>query len=590
MRRGSPSAKTVGPRTVGPRILEHRRLRLVRFLTLAGFALITLRVVQLQGATGQAYRTLGNEETVVRQVLPAPRGTIYDREGQPLVLSVPVDQVVADPELLPDPAQAAAALAPLVGQSVSALTGVLSERSGYVVLTRDLPAAEAGRVLALDLPGVTLTPREHLVAPIGELAAPVLGGVNGAGVGVSGLEEEYQGLLAGRPGEEEEAVAPSGVVIPGTTKLIRRPRSGTGLELTIDAGLQWVVERDLAAGVAKAQAANGVAIVEDPRTGAILAMASVVRNPTTGAVTPAPQNLALTQVYEPGSVFKLVTFSAALQDGLITPDTVVQVPSVLPIDGAIFHDAWSHPAEPMTASQILAESSNMGTILIAERLGADRLAAQISRLGFGKPTGLGFPGASPGLVKPVATWSPTAIGSTPIGQDTGVTAQQILDLFSTVANGGVAIPPRLVAATVSPSGSFHPVPPAAGHRVIAAWADAELVRMMESVATPIGTAPAAAVPGYTVAGKTGTSQIPDPTTGGYTPGAYWGTFAGFAPAQDPALAAVVVMTRPHPIYGGSVAAPVFSQIMRYALARYGVPSLGAGQPLPPTPQQVGTQG
>ncbi len=567
-----------------------QRLRVVRLLTVAGFLIVALRVVQLQGAAGQPYRTLGQEETVVQEVLPAPRGAIYDRQGQPLVLSVPVDKVVADPELLPDPARAAAKLAPLLGQAPTIVSQELSVRTGYLVLTRDLPAVEASKVLALDLPGVTLTPREHLVAPNGDLAAPLLGGVNAAGVGVSGIEEEYQRTLAGRAGLEDQAVAPSGVVIPGTTHVVRAPEPGTGIELTIDAGLQWVVEQDLAAGVAKAQAQNGIAIVEDPHTGAILAMASVVRDPTTGAVTPAPENLALTQVYEPGSVFKLVTFSAALQDGIITPDSVIQVPSVLPIDGAIFHDAWSHPAEPMTASQILAQSSNMGTILIAERLGVDRLAAQIRALGFGRPTGLGFPGASPGLVKPVSSWSPTAIGSTPIGQDTGVTAQQILDLFSTVANGGVAVPPRLVAATVSPGDEFHPLARQPSQRVIAAGADAQLVQMMESVATPVGTAPAAAVPGYTVAGKTGTSQIPDPKTGGYTPGAYWGTFAGFAPAQDPALAAVVVMTRPHPIYGGSVSAPVFSEIMRYALPHYGIAPTGGSQPLPPTPQEVASGG
>jgi cell division protein FtsI (penicillin-binding protein 3) len=551
-------------------------------------ALVVVRLgwLQLTGA-GATYRALGAEETTVSAVQPAARGAIYDRNGATLAMSVPVDQVIADPYLLHDPAAAAAELAPLIGRSVGGVTAQLEEPTGYVVVDRTLPAADAPAVERLDLPGVTLDPGYQQVFPAGSLLAPVIGGVDAAGVGSGGLEYQYQSLLAGRPGRRVEAVAPSGVAIAGTVRTVTAARPGSSLELTIDEPLQYEVDQLLSAGVASAKAVNGMAIVMDPRTGAILAMASVVRDAATGAVTPAPQNLAVDDVYEPGSVFKLVTFSAALQDGIITPDTVVDVPALLPIDGAIFHDAEPHPAEPLTATQILAQSSNMGTILIAERLGAQRLADQITHLGFGQPTGLHFPGASPGIVKPVSTWSPTAIGSTPIGQDTGVTPLQVLDVFNTVANGGVAETPRLVRAVIGPGGTVHRLAPPPGRRLVAAGADAELAHMMESVVTVQGTAPGAAVPGYTVAGKTGTSQIPA-ATGGYQPGAYWATFAGFVPEQDPALSAIVVLTQPDSEYGGAASAPIFSKIMQYALHRYDIPASpdGGVQPLPPHPGQV----
>jgi cell division protein FtsI (penicillin-binding protein 3) len=230
----------------------------------------------------------------------------------------------------------------------------------------------------------------------------------------------------------------------------------------------------------------------------------------------------------------------------------------------------------LSATQILAQSSNIGTIEIAQALGKDRLAAQIGALGFGQPTGLGFPGESAGLVKKDASqWSASDIGSTPIGQDDAVTAQQVLDMINTVATGGVFVPPRLIRATVSSDGSVTATRSGAERRVLSPQVSSELTAMMEQVVQD-GTAVSAGVPGYTVAGKTGTAQIPDPVHGGYIPGAYMATFAGFAPAQNPALSAIVVLAQPTPIFGGVVAAPVFSQVMQYALNRYGVPTSPQG--------------
>ncbi len=291
-------------------------------------------------------------------------------------------------------------------------------------------------------------------------------------------------------------------------------------------------------------------------------------------VEEAPNNSAVTQVYEPGSVFKLVTFSAALAAGVVTPNQVISVPSSLPMGTYTFHDAEAHGTERLTPSSILAQSSNIGTIEVAQALGENRLLSQISNLGFGKDTGLAFPGESQGLVPGPSAWTGTSIGSTPIGQDDAVTAQQILDAYNAVANGGVFVAPRLVRATVGADGGVTAAKPPVGRRVIDPATNAQLVSMLEGVVAS-GTGTEAAVDGYTVAGKTGTAQIPNPSHLGYISGAYVGSFAGFAPAQDPVLSAVVVLDHPTPIYGGAVAAPVFSTIMAYALHHYGIPTTAA---------------
>ncbi len=387
---------------------------------------------------------------------------------------------------------------------------------------------------------------------------------------------EFNGMLSGRAGTVEEEVSPSGLVLPGSTRQLSSGREGTGVELTLDQPLQYATEQSLGTAINNSHAKSGIAIVMNTHTGEILAMANLVKDPTTGQVVEAPQNLALTQVYEPGSVFKLVTFSAALSDDIVSPNTVLTVPNSISIDGWTFHDAENHPTERLSATQILAQSSNVGTIEIAEGLGKARLAAQVAALGFGQPTGLGFPGESQGIVKSdPSQWSGSDMGSTPIGQDDAVTAQQVLDMINTVATGGVFVPPRLVRATVSSDGSLEVTPRMATHRALSPQISTQLTTMMEQVVQD-GTAVSAGVPGYSVAGKTGTAQIPDPVHGGYIPGAYMATFAGFVPAEHPALSAVVVLDQPLPIFGGVVAAPVFSQVMQYALHRYGVPTSPQG--------------
>jgi cell division protein FtsI (penicillin-binding protein 3) len=596
------------------------RVRLMRAVVALVFALLSLRLVGVQVFSSGRYRAIGAAQVTTTVRVPAVRGGIFDRNGTALAVTVPRSMVVADPFLIRHPRAVAAILTSLLHVPPAQLRAELSEHSGFVYLARRIGNGLGQKVASLGLPGINVLPDTQRTNPAGTTAASLLGAVNAQGTGASGLEYQYNSLLAGRTGVASEEVSPDGVPLPGKTTTYDQTVPGTGIELTIDAPLQYVTEQSLGAEVLASHAQSGTAIVMNVRTGEVLAMANLVAKTVPAPVPPAapasaattttvagapstttttapppppittvvqaPQNLALTQVYEPGSVFKLVTFSAALQDGIISPDEVFTVPNSLKISNWVFHDAESHPTEQLTATQILAQSSNIGTIEIAQQLGEGRLAAQVATLGFGRPTGLGFPAESPGLVKSdPATWHVSDIGATPIGQDDAVTAQQVLDMVNTVATGGTFVAPHLVSATVAPDGEVTPTRPVSPHRAISADVADELTTMMEQVVQD-GTAVTAGVPGYTVAGKTGTAQIPDPVHGGYIPGAYMATFAGFAPAEHPVLSAIVVLQQPTPIYGGIVAAPVFSQIMRYALHRYGVPTSPGGGTTGGAPQPV----
>jgi cell division protein FtsI (penicillin-binding protein 3) len=556
--------------------MPRRRAGVMRIVLVLVFCGLALRLVAVQVFSSGHYSKIGSSELATVVQVPSQRGAIFDRNGAVLSISVPKSTVVADPYLITHAASEAAQLAPLLGVPEVRLQSDLSEHSGFVYLAHKVSQSTGSKVSSLALPGITLLPDSQRVDPDGGLAGALLGGVGASGEGQSGLEYQYDSLLAGRSGSLSEQSAPSGVVLPGSVRQLTASKPGTGIELTIDQPLQYATEQSLASAVSSSHAKSGVAVVMNTHTGDILAMSNLVADPTTGKVAESPQNLALTQVYEPGSVFKVVTFSSALTDGIVAPGTVLTVPNSLSIDGWTFHDAENHPTEQLSATQILAQSSNIGTIEIARALGETRLASQISALGFGQPTGLGFPGESAGLIRPnPAAWSGSDIGSTPIGQDDAVTAQQVLDMINTVATGGTFVAPRLVRATVGTNGSVRATAASSEHRVLSPSVSAELTTMMEQVVQD-GTAVSAGVPGYSVAGKTGTAQVPDSAHGGYIPGAYMATFAGFVPAENPVLSAIVVLDQPTPIFGGVVAAPVFSQVMQYALHRYGVPTSPQG--------------
>jgi len=601
---------------VSPSILLGRRARAMRIVLAIVFIFLVGR--------------LSSSELTQTVAVPAVRGGIYDRNGEVLAETVVKQTVVGDPLLITHPGSVADALSPVLGIPSDQLRTELSQHTGFVYLAHRVSDAVAAQVTALGLTGINLVPETQRVEPDGQLALPVVGTVNWEGQGASGLEFQYQALLAGKAGSKSLLEAPDGVALPGSDSSVAAT-PGTGLELTIDESIQYVAEQALAAEVSASHAYGGTAVVMDVKTGDILAMAdlqattgsittgaAVTKTPptpaaaattpagatttaaTTGApgstststsgptlvsqadtlpagIEEAPSNSAVTGVYEPGSVFKLVTFSAALADKVVTPSQVISVPSSLPMGTYTFHDAEAHGLLHLTPGGILAQSSNIGTIEVAEGLGENRLLGQINKLEFGKPTGLDFPGESSGLVPGASTWTGTSIGSTPIGQDDAVTAQQLLDAYNAVANGGVFVAPRLVRATVDPDGGVTAAKPSPTHRVIDPTTNAQLVSMLEGVVTS-GTGTEAAIDGYTVAGKTGTAQIPNPNHLGYIPGAYAGSFAGFAPAEDPVLSAVVVLQHPTPEYGGAVAAPVFSTIMSYALHHYGIPTTATATP------------
>lgn len=598
---------------MSPIVLLGRRTRALRILLFVVFVAMILRLVQVQEFSHQRYASLSSAELTQTVTVPAIRGGIYDRNGEVLSESVNKQTVVADPFLVKDPGTVAASLAPVLGLSADNLRSQLTEHSGFVYLAHRVADPVAAKVTALNLTGINLVAESQRVQPDGQLALPLIGTVGTAGAGLSGLEYQYQSLLAGIAGSKTLLQSPDGVTLPGATGTAgTSAKAGTGIELTIDESVQYVAEQALGAEVLAAHALGGTVIVMDVKTGDVIAMANLQSTtsgssaPSTGSasavtvsaassttpqsssgptltaradtlpngVEEAPSNTALTQVYEPGSVFKLVTFSSALQNNVISPNQTVSVPNSLSIGNYTFHDAENHGTQSMTATDILDQSSNIGTIEIAGALGKDRLLAQIGNLGFGKPTGLNFPGESQGLVPGAGAWTGSSIGSTPIGQDDAVTAQQLLDAYNAVANGGVMVQPRLVRGTISSNGSMSATPASTTRRVIDSTTNAELTTMLEGVVTS-GTGTSAAIDGYTVAGKTGTAQIPDPSHLGYIPGAFFGSFVGFAPAEKPVLSAVVVLDHPTPIYGGAVAAPVFSTIMEYALQHYGIPTNAA---------------
>jgi cell division protein FtsI (penicillin-binding protein 3) len=553
-RRRRPSASTI----------RLRRISAVAILLVFGLG---ARLVLVQVLDGDRYAAYLRGEVEQKVTLPATRGAIYDRTGGVLAVSVQRTDVVADDFQISHPEREASRLAPLLHLRASALARELSERNGYVVIARMLTDNAVDRVEAGAFAGLSFLPVEERVTPGDDVFQPVLGDVNTANVGYSGIEYADNSILAGQPGSEVAAVAPGGITLPTKPTDVRAPSAGTGVVLTLDEPLQVETERDVAAQMRATGADSGIAVIMDVHTGAILAMVDLVR--VHGAIVPASENLAATAIYQPGSVMKLATVSFALQDGLITPSTVFTVPDSIEVGGYEFQDAELHPTQPMPVSQILAQSSNVGTIEIAQRLGEQRLWHALEAYGFGRPTGLDWPGESPGIIGSPATWYGSSAASVPIGTGVAVTPLQILDAYNSVANGGVFVTPQLVQGLVNDKGVEQLVAAHEGRRVIKASTVRVLIPMLEGVVQD-GTAVLAHIPGYTVAGKTGTAQVPDPTGLGYVPGDWNATFVGFVPAQAPQLSGIVVFNHPTPIYGGSVSAPVFSKIMQYALRRFDI--------------------
>ena len=502
-------------------------------------------------------------ETVIAQ-----RGAITDRNGVDLAVSEPAKDLAADPYLLRDPLGVAQKLAPLLGLPQGELLRKLTERTGFVYLARGVPARQAEPVLKLKIEGISSTPVMKRVYPRGTLAAQVLGQVGTEGQGLSGLELSEEGLLHGRTGQRK--VVSDAIGQPVSISEPRPEVPGHAIALTLDANIQQRTE-DVLQAVAQAYSPkDATAIVMNPNTGAILALANWPQqnaNDPGGASPGASLNRAINFPYEPGSTFKAVTFSGALQAGLITPQSGFNVPSKIQVADRTIHDDTEHGEETLTASQILARSSNVGTIEIGKLEGATRFNAWVHRFGFGAPTGVELPKEEPGLTLSLDHYSGSSMGNLPIGQGELVTPMQMITAYAAIANGGILRRPHLVESV-----GGHPRAIPVGHRIISTGTAAEVRHMMEGVLGPEGTASEVKIPGYALAGKTGTAQKVDPATGEYSKTKYVASFIGMAPASDPKLLTAVVVDEPQngSIFGGTVAAPAFGQIMSFALPYLGI--------------------
>jgi cell division protein FtsI (penicillin-binding protein 3) len=512
-------------------------------------------------------RDASTQQVTEEKVIPQ-RGTIVDRNGVELAVSEPARDISADPYLLADPLSVAQRLAPLLGLSEAVLLRKLSERTGFVYLARSVPGSESQRVLALKIPGVNGTPVMRRVYPRGTLAAQVLGVIGTEGAGLAGLEYSRNAQLAGREGERRVVSDAIGQPVSITES---RPESpGSPLALTLDANIQQRTEDVLGAVARVFEPKDATAIVMDPNSGAILALANWPQvNPAQPGSAPAGAlaDRAVSFDYEPGSTFKVVAVSGALQQGLITPETGFDIPDQIQVADRTIHDDTEHGEETLTTSQILARSSNVGAIKIGLLEGASSFNDWVHRFGFGARTGVDLPGEEQGLTPPLDHYSGSSMGNLPIGQGELVTPMQMATAYSTIANGGILRPPHIVAGA---AGRRVPVP--AGHRVISSTTAASVRHMLEGVLAPGGTASEVSIPGYQLAGKTGTASKVDPATGEYSKTAYVASFIGFAPASHPKLLCAVVVDEPHSgsIYGGAVAAPAFGQIMSFALPYMGI--------------------
>jgi cell division protein FtsI (penicillin-binding protein 3) len=551
-----------------------RRLVALLVVLVVAFAAIVVRLAVIQGFDADHYAAYGESQRVRTVPLPASRGSISDRNGFDLAISVPRSSVWANPRLVSDPRAEAAALAPILQQPEAELQQKLSSEGSFVYLTRKSPDDVADKIKALKLDGIFFLDEPTRVLPAGGLAAPLIGQVGLDNDGQSGVERQYESALAGRPGQLVVERDITGGDIPGGVREFNPSVRGDDIELTIDRSLQFAAERALTDEIDSARAHGGMAIVMSTETGEILAMAHLTReikNNELGAVQPARHAAALTDVFEPGSVNKMITVAGALDAGAIQPTDHFSIGSEIKVANHIFTEHDPHPVQSWSVTDIVANSSNVGAITIGGKLGKQRLNNYLRAFGVGSRTGLGFPGESAGLLADPGKWYSTDMATIPIGQGgVSVTAIQMLAAYNAIANGGLYVAPKLVRAVLDGQGRRHSTDASSTRRVVSAKTAREVTAMLDEVVR-VGTGKAAAVAGYTVAGKTGTARKPLPGGTGYKAGAYMSSFAGFVPAEKPAFAIMVILDEPTPIYGGLVAAPVFAELAGYALREFRVP-------------------
>jgi cell division protein FtsI/penicillin-binding protein 2 len=483
-----------------------------------------------------------------------------------LAISEAADDIVADPYLIKNPVKVSRQLAPLLGKTPIAVLQLVSKpRTGFVYLAHLLAASRANAIAKLRIAGITLIPTTKRVYPRSWAASQVLGTVGWDGHGTSGLEYRYDRALRGTNGDRR--IVNDAIGQPISIDDVRSTVPGKTMELTIDAALQDEVEQVLAGVGAKFQPKGATAIVMNPSNGAILALANWPRinaNDPSAAPSYATENRAVGFNYEPGSTFKAITVSGALQDGLVTPSTVFNVPPFLQVADRQIHDAENHGDEQLSVAQILKVSSNIGADEIGMKLGAKRFDYWVHQFGFGSPTGVDLPGENEGIVRRWWNYSGSSMGNLPIGQGESVTPIQMATAYSAIANGGILRPAHIIKSI---GGKATATP--AGHRIISPTSASEVRDMLRGVLADGGTASGAGIPGYDMAGKTGTANVVVGNT--YSSTQYVASFIGFVPTDKPKLLVAVIVDRPQgDIYGGAVAAPAFQKIVGWAVPYFGI--------------------
>ena len=565
------------------------RLGVALLVLLVGFGTIVLRLVDVQALSGEEYASFGVSQRFQDITLPAERGAIFDRNGYDLAVSLPQQTVWANPNQIEHPLEVASALAgPLAldPAATNQLAEKLSRDAEFTYVARRVDDDVATAIGELELPGIGFIEEPERIAPAGDLARSVLGQVGVDNDGLSGLERQFDDVLTGEPGELIIEKDPDGRTIPGGEHQRVPAQRGDDLVLTIDRSMQYETERALAAQILAKGARGGTAIVSRPATGEILALANFTTDPETGAIVATGNNMGVTAVYEPGSVNKVITVAAAIEEGLVTPSTEMTVPDSLQVSDHLYRDHDPHPTESYSVTRILSESSNIGTIKLAQMLGKDRLDTYLRRFGFGTKTALDFPNEAAGQLLEPKDYSGTSIGSIPIGQGISVTPMQMLEAYNVLANDGVYVPPRLVLERVDAQGERHRTPLGEPRRVVSATTADQMREMLVNVVAE-GTGTRGGITGYSVAGKTGTARKPLPE-GGYQDAAgnyhYVANFDGILPAEDPELSIIVAIDEPAgDIYGGTVAAPVFADLAQYGVRLFRiVPPLVEEAPAPDT--------
>jgi cell division protein FtsI (penicillin-binding protein 3) len=567
--------------------LRRRDSLLLAFFLLAAIGL-SYRLYAWQVTNAGALDLRGTREHALQVPIDAPRGRIYDSQGKVLVTNVEFDRVYAVPPDVKDQVTTASRLAPVLGMTYERLSTLLQTKSNYITLARKVDPSVRDQVKALNLPGIGMEPDVKRIYPAGSLAAQLLGFTNYNGDGNYGLEQYYNKDLTGKPGELRAERDGLGNEIDLTHAVRIAPIPGKDLQLTIDSAIQYDAEQELAAGIQKHGAISGSIVVMNPFTGAILAMAnSPTYDPNQFQATPTARfvNGAVSTPFEPGSTFKLITMATALQHGAVTPLTTVNDPGYLTEYGSTIHD-WDRKWHgTVTMRYVLDHSLNVGAAFAAKQTGAQTFYAGVQAFGFGRPTGVDVQGEEGGVVytNQNPDWRPISLATNAFGQGLTATSLQIATAVSAIANGGNLLQPYVVQQISSPNGVQITQPKVVGHPISPATA-ATLTNMMEEV--PIkGEATLARIPGYLVAGKTGTAQIAE--NGGYSPDATMASFVGFLPAQHPAVVIYIVLDHPTDSpYGAETATPMFADLGQQIMVHLGI---APTEPIPtPTPEATAT--